>query len=191
MEGFIIARCAKKQAKPCARISGSVFMCYRLILCVLIAFTAAGCSPWRTFRSSDAHFAADFPAEPESTGLRLNTALGYVDALRVGATDGDVHFAVTEARLPADLLRRASVKAVLQGQQQLEVSTSKAKIIDVQWDADVQGLRFVYLQESGAATGGYYLVRNGRLYLLTVEGPLADARGGRTKRFFDSLTVTP
>lgn len=151
----------------------------------------AGCSPWRTFHSPDSRFSVELPGEPAQTGLRLNTALGYLDAMRASAEDGGVTFAATVAELPPDLLRRAGVKAVLQGQQQVEVAAKKDKIIDVQWDADVQGVRFVYLREASDAVGCYYFIRGGRLFLLSVEGPLAEARGARAARFFNSLELVP
>lgn len=160
------------------------------VLSVALLFVA-GCSPWRAFHSSEGRFAVELPGEPAQTGLRLNTALGYQAAVRASAENGGVTFAATVAELPPDLLRRAGVKAVLQGQQQVEVAGKKDKIIDVQWDADVQGVRFVYLREAGDAVGCYYLIRGGRLFLLSVEGPLAEARGASAARFFNSLEMGP
>lgn len=163
----------------------------RYSLIVLALVLAAGCSPWKRYDSARARVAVDFPGEPVEEGLRLNTPLGYVDALRVTGAEGEVRFTATVAELPADLLRRAGVKGLIQGQQQLEISGKPDKIIDVAWDADQLGQRFVYLREGGTAAGCYYLVRGTRLVMLSVDGPYAEARGARAAKFFGSLEVAP
>jgi hypothetical protein len=77
----------------------------------------------------------------------------------------------------------------LQGFQQQEASNTKGKIIDVNWDDDLLGMRFIMFQEEGDSAGYYYAMRGNRFYQLRIEGPIAEVHGDGAQSFLASLRL--
>lgn len=145
------------------------------------------CSDARRFAPERGGFSVELPGDPVHESEHAQTPLGYADFVGGRAESGGARYRVVFADLPMDLVRRAGAKAVLQGVQQLDATAAKAKIVDVVWDGDRQGMRYVLLTESGEATARYDLMRENRLIRLAVAGSLGDARGARASRFFASF----
>lgn len=162
----------------------------RAFIAIFLLTFVAACSDARRYAPERGGFSVELPGEPVHEAEHAQTPLGYADFVGGQAEAGGARYRVVFAELPADLVRRAGIKAVLQGLQQQDATAAKAKITEVVWDGDRQGMRYVLLTESGEATARYDLMRENRLIRLTVFGSLGDARGARASRFFSSFQET-
>lgn len=155
-----------------------------------VVSTALGCAREHRFAPPQGGFSVAFPAAPSPTAERVNTPLGYAEYVGGRAVDGALTYDAGVVTLAADLRRRATTKAILQGIQQLAATEAKAKIGDVAWDGDLGGMRYVLWTEAGPAAARYDLLRGDRLIRLAVAG---DAAGVRAKAgaFFDSYREEP
>lgn len=161
----------------------------RLTLLLLLISAFAACDPGKTYVSPLGNFEVVMPREPALETVSLNSPVGQVNMIWAKANVDEVVFKAGFTDFSPDLVKRAGVKNIMQGMQQQVASNTKGKIIEVRWDEDLLGMRFVIFQEQGASSGHYYVMRKNRFYQLMIEGPIAEVRGDRADQFLSSLKI--